>query len=443
MTVYAVLRVAQAQLVGGVEEPHILAVGEKLVHDDIEVDVHLVHGEVEPAGQESAELQRLRERLAHEDHRVVRDQAPADEIGRRHPAGIATIGEAHRLADRGRLGVLAPREPVTLARRSRVEIELERPTAHGLERMRVLPFVRSHDFVVDPVAEQRRQRGRLHHVVEPLVAQFAQVDERRGIELVAVQHRLGPAPHRAVVEGTDQQRMVGARVRPQVLAEVVQRAGLVLGEVASHGERRDVEMRELAPIGDHGLPEPIVARVIQPADEDRIGLAVEQAEIPVTPPAPIPFFVERTPHRVVLEARLELRLGIGRLQGPAVCGVLEDVAGHRYVDPGRGRSKRGDRAERSRRARCRSPRDEAAVAFAEHAHPAVAPGLLGDPSDDRTRLLAVMLEGNEWGLVRPDDAGAPQCLRNRAPRFPWHSCSTRRSRARAAREAPLRDSSDE
>src|SRR5882672_3659581 len=57
---------------------------------------------------------------------------------------------------------------------------------------------------------------------------------------------------------------------------------------------------------------------------------------------------------------------------------------------------RGDGLQRCRQMLCRSrPLSECAVGAAIHSHTAIAPGLLGDPIDDRPRVIAIMPERDD------------------------------------------------
>ena len=73
------------------------------------------------------------------------------------------------------------------------------------------------------------------------------------------------------VERADQQCVIGVRIVLMVLREVVQRSGFAGRVVPGDGEHRYVDARELIAERQPLLPEPVVARVIQPAAENRAG----------------------------------------------------------------------------------------------------------------------------------------------------------------------------
>src|SRR6266481_4345953 len=108
-------------------------------------------------------------------------------------------------------------------------------------------------------------------MAEPLITQFAKIGASRGIELIAVQRGRRTLLHCAMVVGSDDESMVRVRVISKVLAEEVQVRGLAIRVVPGRRQDRNVELRELLAIRRQLLPVPIVARMIEPADENRIG----------------------------------------------------------------------------------------------------------------------------------------------------------------------------
>src|SRR5262250_2365542 len=89
----AIARIARTEGVRGVEQVDVLAIGPQLVHRDAEVHVDLVHGEVERAGEETADLERLLQRLADIQLAVRRFERARDDERRRTPPDVAAVGE--------------------------------------------------------------------------------------------------------------------------------------------------------------------------------------------------------------------------------------------------------------------------------------------------------------------------------------------------------------
>src|ERR1019366_9119517 len=140
-------------------------------------------------------------------------------------------------------------------------------------------------------------------------------------------------------------------------------------------------------------------RVIQPANEDRIGPSKQPTHIAVSPPAPVPLLVELAPLRIVAITWVVRRLGVCHVQRPSVRGVLKDVSLHGNVDSGRASGRRRNGLERRWQPLGSGPRHEAAITLAVHSHATVAPWLLGNPIDYSARIVAVV-------LVRGDFRGA-------------------------------------
>src|ERR1700730_11531111 len=139
-------------------------------------------------------------------------------------------------------------------------------------------------------------------MAEPLITQFAKIGACGGIELIALQRGRSPLLHYAIVVGADDQSMVRVRVISKVLAEEVQVRRLAIRVVAGRRQDRNIELRELLAIRHQLLPVPIVARMIEPADENRIGPAEYAAQIPIPTPAPVPSLIERGPLRLIVIA---------------------------------------------------------------------------------------------------------------------------------------------
>ena len=112
-------------------------------------------------------------------------------------------------------------------------------------------------------------------MVEPLISQLMKIDESGRIDLIAAQHGRRSMAHHAIVVRAENKRMVGPRVISIMLREVIQGARFAGGEVAGCREHRNVDVCELFAERDHLLPVPVVAGVIQPADEQRIRLSVQ------------------------------------------------------------------------------------------------------------------------------------------------------------------------
>src|SRR6185437_8494411 len=106
MTMDTVSGIAGAELVGRIEQLDVLPGGQQLVERHVQVHVLLVDLEIQPAGEQSTQLQRTAQRLGHESDTVVALQIAADEARRRRPGRIAAIGEIHRLASEGRARAL-------------------------------------------------------------------------------------------------------------------------------------------------------------------------------------------------------------------------------------------------------------------------------------------------------------------------------------------------
>src|SRR6202011_5007201 len=120
-----------------------------------------------------------------------------------------------------------------------------------------------------------------------------------------------------------------------------------------------------------------------------------------SPSASVPLLIEGAPLRPIVMAAGAQRLGVGHAQGPSERGILKYVAFHRNDDSRCAGRRCGDGLERGGRALGGGPCCKPAVALAVHAHTTVAPGLLGDPIDDRTRILAVMLIGHHRRTAFP------------------------------------------
>src|SRR5260221_530537 len=103
---------------------------------------------------------------------------------------------------------------------------------------------------------------------------LTKIDEGSRVDLIATQNGGGSKPQHPIIIRADEQRMVGVRIVSMMLSEVVQIAGLACSVVARHGQHRDVDMRKLLLVRDEILPIHIIARVIEPANEDRIVLSV-------------------------------------------------------------------------------------------------------------------------------------------------------------------------
>ena len=149
-----------------------------------------------------------------------------------------------------------------------------------------------------------------------------------------------------------------------------------------------------SPVGNQLLPEPIVARMVQPAHEDRDWLAVEPTEIPVGLAAAYHFSFERAPLRRRRQHRPIRRESVRRAVTEPVSGIAEDVACHGNIDSGRGgaevamafRAGAGASRPPMRQSRCscrrtcpRGRRSRAAWRS----------------NRSRTRILAVVLIGND------------------------------------------------
>src|ERR1017187_1726181 len=107
-------------------------------------------------------------------------------------------------------------------------------------------------------------------------------------------------------------------------------------------------MAEFFPVRDQLLPEPIVARVVQPALKDRIMLAVYTTEIPVRLSARIPSLIERAPLSLIGAALFIRRLVVGGAVTEAIRRVSENVAFQRSADSRRGGVRCGDRLQGAR-----------------------------------------------------------------------------------------------
>ena len=229
------------------------------------------------------ESRRLRERIAHVKDRVVRDQTRVmRSVGGSQPASERSVKRID-LAHRRELRALAPREPVPFRRAAAASgrTSASRPRAPRRRSACCHSFAPMTSKLMRP-RQLRGQRAALQRVIEPLISKLAQIDPCRRIDLVIAQHRRGECAvlDDTVVIGTDQQRVVGMRVVAMMLREIIERRRLAVVEIARRGEHRDVEVRELLAERHHRLPEPVVARMVQPADEDRVGPAEYAARDP-------------------------------------------------------------------------------------------------------------------------------------------------------------------
>src|ERR1700681_3666622 len=133
--------------------------------------------------------------------------------------------------------------------------------------------------------------------------------------------------------------------------------------------------------------------MIEPTDENRIGLSEHAAQIPIPASAPVPRLIESGPLRIIVIAVVVRRRGGGLVQRPTVSGVAKNAAFHRKADSRCKGGRRGDCLERGRRSFRRRPWAKGTISVAVHTYTAVAPGLTGDPGDHGARIVAIMLEG--------------------------------------------------
>ena len=103
-------------------------------------------------------------------------------------------------------------------------------------------------------------------MIEPLVLDLAQVDERGRVDLITAQHRRRAPAERTVVVRSDEQRVIGVRVVPIVLGEIINRGRLAVGEVPGHRQHRNIDAGEL--IRDRGSSS---ARTDRSSDDSAIG----------------------------------------------------------------------------------------------------------------------------------------------------------------------------
>ncbi len=249
------------------------------------------------------------------------------------------------------------------------------------------PLVGAHQLVVHVRRQHRRSLRALQGVVEPVIANVVQLDHRARIEREPVNRRRGPVLSALLVIRADQQRMICPRVVLVMLVEVIERARLPGRVIAGHREHRNIYVGKFFAERRELLPEPVVARVAEPAAEGHAALPGQRGELAVTPPAFVPVFVERSPAGIVAGDFV-----VGRRRNavhPSVSGVQEDPTGHWQVNAGRHGVRGGNRLQcRGHVFRC-GPGDVAAVAAALHAHAAVAPGLFRDPLDDCACIVTV------------------------------------------------------
>ena len=191
------LRVAQTQLVGRVEQAHVIAARLSGHTAAISMSMSILftakssrpdNSPLKSAGVLNGALTNVTE-LCVTRFRVMRS------LGGSHAASLRSVRLTVCVIDGG-FRALAPDEPAPFGRvgRAGAQVEFERPAGHRLQRSSVAPFVRAHDLKIHPVGEQRRWRAALQRMIEPLIAQLAQIDERGLVDLVAP-HRIGA--HRA------------------------------------------------------------------------------------------------------------------------------------------------------------------------------------------------------------------------------------------------------
>src|SRR5215472_10133157 len=159
---------------------------------------------------------------------------------------------------------------------------------HRVEARGVLPDIRAHNLVVDPVWQQLRTRPVLQLPVEELETEVLDVDQRYRIELQAgergedVANQADHADLRAeVVIWAEQQVIIGLGVVLRVLSEVVDGGAGSATVVARGLQNGDVNPRKLLFEGDHLLPIAVITWVRYQLVEDGIGFAVDLVEITV------------------------------------------------------------------------------------------------------------------------------------------------------------------
>src|SRR5581483_10346707 len=183
-------------------------------------------------------------------------------------------------------------ETMTRSHGGGIQVELDPVSAQGVERVCMAPLIGPHDLIVDPILQQRRDRRTLEDMVKPLITQLTQVHERGRIDRVASQDRLSPPLSDAIIVWPDEQSVLSARVVMMMLIEVIQRTRLAGRVVPRDRQYRNVDLGELAPIRDEGLPEPIITGVIQPAQKIRIGLAIEGSQVAIPLATRVPFLIQ-------------------------------------------------------------------------------------------------------------------------------------------------------
>ena len=188
--------------------------------------------------------------------------------------------------------------------------------------------------------------------------------------------------------------MPGARRIFVMLEEVIEGTNLGVVVKAGGGQDRDVDAGEFLPVGDHALPVGVIARMVEPAVEERIGRAVDLVQRAVGRTFDIPLAVHSPPASPIVVGPVVESLVRRRVERPVVDEALEYIAFHRHVDAGRRRHRRHQRLQRLRHVLGRGPLGKTFVAPPEHADPAVAPRLTADPVDHRRRVRAVLLIGD-------------------------------------------------
>ncbi|MNM60710.1 hypothetical protein D3C81_720000 [compost metagenome] len=283
--------------------------------------------------------------------------------------------------------------------RSRNQVQLQCLRGHGIQRVRMTPGVGTHHLPVDAVGEQLRLRRTLEYMVEPRQTQRLEINARHCIRRIALHRWRYAGLHREVLIRADQQRVVGIRPLPQMLAEVMQYADLCAIEIAGGGQHRNVDIDEGLALRNLLLPVGVIGRMTQPFGEQRIGAAVDGREVAIGAAAAVEVAIKRRPTRTVAVGVVVQRAVAGGVGGPCGHEVEEDTAFHRHIDAWRDRGRGSDGLQRLGPLLQCCPLGEAAITSAVHADPAVAPWLPGDPLDDGSRIGTVM-------HVRRDGIGA-------------------------------------
>src|SRR4029453_3500659 len=118
-------------------------------------------------------------------------------------------------------------------------------------------------------------------MVEPFLWRVVRGDARHGVQSQTEERRRSAVFDSVVVVRADQQCVIGLRFVLMVLREVVHRGGFAGRVIAGAGKHWYVDLREPLPDGQPLLPEPVVARVIQPASENGAGPTRQRGKLAI------------------------------------------------------------------------------------------------------------------------------------------------------------------